>query len=53
VVEDHNRAAPGVVPGDLDGVLDRLGAGVEQGRGLVEVARVSSFSASATATYGS
>jgi hypothetical protein len=30
VVEDHHGVAPGGVPGDLDGVLYRLGTGVEQ-----------------------
>ena len=30
VVEDDDRLAAGVRPGDLDGVLHRLGAGVEQ-----------------------
>ena len=41
VVEDHHRVAAGGGPGDLDRVLDRLGAGVEQGRLLGVVARAS------------
>ena len=36
VVEDRDRVPTGGDPGDLDGVLDRLGAGVEQ-RGLLGV----------------
>ena len=36
VVEDDHRVAAGVRAGDLDRVLDRLGAGVEQG-GLLRV----------------
>jgi hypothetical protein len=39
VVEDHHRLPLGRVAGDLDGVLDRLGARVEQRRPLLEAAR--------------
>ena len=38
VVEDDDRGAAGVGAGDLDGVLHRLGAGVEQRRLLLVVA---------------
>ena len=41
VVEDDHGVAAGVDAGDLDGVLDRLGAGVEQRRLLRVVARAS------------
>ena len=39
VVEDDDRVAAGVVAGDLDGVLDGLGAGVEERGPLLVVAR--------------
>ena len=39
VVEDHDRVPAGGVPGDLDGVLDRLGTGVEQRGPLLVCAR--------------
>lgn len=39
VVEDDDRLALGVGAGDLDGVLDGLGAGVEEGGLLLVVAR--------------
>ena len=39
VVDDSDRVAAGVRARDLDGVLDRLGAGVEQRRLLLVVAR--------------
>ena len=38
VLEGDDRVAPGVVAGDLDRVLDRLGAGVDQHRALLVVA---------------
>jgi hypothetical protein len=38
-VERDDRGPSGVVPGDLDGVLDRLGAGVDQHRLLLVRAR--------------
>jgi hypothetical protein len=53
VVEGDDRRAAGGVPGDLHGVLDGLGAGVEQGGLLRVVAGVSSARVSHTSTYSS
>ena len=39
VLEYHDRLPAGEYPGDLDGVLDCLGAGVEQRRPLLVLAR--------------
>jgi hypothetical protein len=51
VVERDDRRAAGGVAGDLHGVLDRLGARVEQRRALLVVAWVSALSFSQTSTY--
>ena len=53
VVEGDDRLPAGHVTGDLDGVLDGLGAGVEQGGALLMVAGVSSLRASHTSRYSS
>ena len=37
VIEDHDSWPPGGIPGDLDGVLHRLRAGVEQRRALLVI----------------
>ena len=50
VIEHDDRLAAGGVAGHLDGVLDRLGPGVEQGRGLGVAPGVRALSCSHTAT---
>ena len=53
VVERDHRLPPGVVAGDLDRVLDRLGARVEQRGALLVGARRRRASSSQTSTYPS
>ena len=54
VVEGDDAVLAGVVPGHLDGVLDRFGAGVEQGAPAWGWSPgVASLSFSQTATYSS